>query len=76
MPVELRIENGTDGVIKMVGNSGMVVSKGASLERNFFIYLKKADLKIRKTPLVIGIYSQGKKVETVKTNFLGPFVKN
>jgi polyferredoxin len=76
LPVELKLEEGIKGTIKLVGNDNMIVPKEASLERVFFVYMNKADINERKMPLKIGIYSNGKKVDVVKTNFLGPFMRN
>jgi cytochrome c oxidase accessory protein FixG len=76
LPVELKLEEGTQGRIELVGSHNLMVPKEASLERVFFVYMNKADIKERKMPLKIGIYSGGKRLEVVKTNFLGPFIRN
>jgi cytochrome c oxidase accessory protein FixG len=76
LPVELKLEDGIKGSIKLVGSNSMVVPKEASLERVFFIYLNKADITERKMPIKIGVYANGKKIDVVKTNFLGPFMRN
>lgn len=76
LPVELKLEEGTQGRIELVGNKSLMVPKEASLERVFFVYMNKGDIKERKMPLKIGIYSGGKRLEVVKTNFLGPFIRN
>jgi cytochrome c oxidase accessory protein FixG len=75
LPVEMRMESDS-GIIELVGKGGIIVPKEATIERNFFVYLKADKLHERKIPLTIGIYSGGKKIETVKTNFLGPFIKS
>lgn len=70
LPVELRIENykGTIEVVgKALGTKGEDVSQG-----EFFVYLDKGDLTSRKTKLEIGIYSNNKKIKTIRTSFLGP----
>ena len=41
-------------------------------EGEFFVFLNKSDLTERKVKLVIGVYSDGKKIKSVKTNFLAP----
>ena len=69
-PVELRIEN-LKGKIEVVGKD-LSTKREAMSQGEFFIYLNKSDLKTRKTKLLIGIYSNNKKIKTVKTNFLGP----
>lgn len=76
LPVELRIEDMPGSEIGIVGKGNLVVPKEGALERVFFVHLPKTMLTERKTKLKIGLYSKGKKIETIKTNFLGPFIKN
>lgn len=69
-PVELRIEN-QKGRIEIMGKD--LSTKGEAISQGeFFVYLNKSDLRTRKTNLIIGIYSNNRKIKTVKTNFLGP----
>jgi len=70
MPVRLELES-TIGKIKMIGKE-VVVSKESKAETEFFIFLPKEKILNRKTILTIGVYSGEKKLETVKTTFLGP----
>jgi cytochrome c oxidase accessory protein FixG len=70
MPVTLKVED-MDASIKIVGKD-IVVKKEGITEGTFFIYLNKKDIKKRKTKLRIGVYSNNKRIKTVKTNFLGP----
>lgn len=70
LPVTLKVEN-ADGTIQIIGKSLVVKKEGVS-EGEFFVFLNKKDIHLRKTPLQIGIYSNNKKIKTVKTNFLGP----
>lgn len=76
LPVELKLEDDIHGKIELVGKAGLTVPKEGSLERVFFVYLDKKDIHERKMPLKIGVYSGGKRIDVVKTNFLGPFVRN
>jgi cytochrome c oxidase accessory protein FixG len=69
-PVELRLEN-LKGRIEIMGKD-LSTQKEAMSQGEFFVYLNKSDLHSRKTKLIIGIYSNNKKIKTVKTNFLGP----
>ena len=55
----------------MIGKE-VVVSKESKAETEFFIFLPKEKILNRKTILTIGVYSGEKKLETVKTTFLGP----
>jgi hypothetical protein len=69
-PVTMKVE-GMDGEIKVVGKSLDI--KGESIaEGTFFVYLNKKDIHQRKTQVKIGLYSNDKKIKTIKTNFLGP----
>ena len=71
LPIFLKIES-INGKIKMVGNDTIKVQKESVSSGEFFIVIKKNEIINRKTKVVIGVYSDGKKIETVKTNFLGP----
>jgi len=71
LPVELKIENFKDYKLQMIGKDIVVKKEGIS-EGEFFVYLNKSDISERKVKLLIGVYSNGKKIKTIKTNFLGP----
>jgi cytochrome c oxidase accessory protein FixG len=71
LPVEIRLKN-EEGVIKMVGHAPEPIAKGEKAQGAFFIEMPKDKLNGRKTPLEIEVYSKGKLIDHVKTNFLGP----
>ena len=73
MPITLKLEN-TDGTIELIGNNGLIAPPEGLTEGTFFVKVDKAFVKERKNKLVIGVYSEDKKIETIKTNFLGPFI--
>ena len=68
LPVTLKVEN-FDAEIQLVGKDLMVKSEAVS-EGEFFVILKKGDITKRKSILEIGLYSNNKKIKTIKTNFL------
>jgi cytochrome c oxidase accessory protein FixG len=70
-PVELKPE-GFSGEIRLVGSSGLNAVKGEISEGEFFILVDPGEIKERKNRIRIGVYSNGRKIETVKTTFLGP----
>jgi cytochrome c oxidase accessory protein FixG len=70
VPVILKLQSG-DGIIKMIGKN-MILLKESKTEGEFFILLPKDQIKNRKTVLLVDVYSGDKKLETVKTTFLGP----
>ncbi|HHC78634.1 MAG TPA: cytochrome c oxidase accessory protein CcoG [Flavobacteriia bacterium] len=59
------------GTVKMLGGDSQV-PKGGLTEGTLFIEIDKKDLKSSKEKLKIGIYENGKLVETTTTNFPGP----
>jgi len=70
MPVDVRIENMV-GKVEIVGKALGVKKEGMN-QGEFFVYINKNLIKQRKTKLVLGIYTNNKKVKTIKTSFLGP----
>lgn len=71
LPVELKVENFPNYKLQLIGKEIIVKGEGVT-EGEFFVFLNKSELTERKVKLVIGVYSNGKKIKTVKTNFLGP----
>lgn len=60
-----------NGKVKMVGGHNKV-SKGGLTEGTLFIEIDKKDLSSSKERLKLGIYEDGKLIESTKTNFPGP----
>jgi polyferredoxin len=71
MTLTLQLENRQEGVIKVIGEN-IVVPGSSSAEVVCFVELPRNTITTAKTPLQIGIYSNGKLLEKAKTNFLGP----
>lgn len=70
-PVILKMD--TEGAeLKMVGDDTLKLGKENVANGEFFVYIDRDKIKIRKTKLSIGVYSNGKKITSVSTNFLGP----
>lgn len=74
LPVEIKVEN-LDADIQIIGKALMVKHEGVS-EGEFFIILKNSDVKKRKSIIELGIYSNNKKIKTIKTNFLSNVSRN
>lgn len=68
--VRLTLE-GIEGEIQMVGNVNTVEKQG-TLEGAMFIILDKKDMDGLTTDLKIGVFEGERKIETVKTKFMGP----
>lgn len=71
--IELVVEDNL-GVVKIVGNQNIMLKKEAVNEVTFFIEIDKAKVIKRSTDIKIDVLSNGKKVQTVSTKFLGPFI--
>jgi cytochrome c oxidase accessory protein FixG len=71
MPVELRLENPA-GSLSVMGQGSIVVAPQKLSENSVLIELEPSGMKSGATPLIIGVYSGGRKVETLKTAFIGP----
>ena len=55
----------------MVGGQLLLESQDVE-EAAFFVDLPKSEVNRVKTPIEIDVYSNGKMLQRVKTNFLGP----
>ncbi|MFN0173811.1 MAG: cytochrome c oxidase accessory protein CcoG [Saprospiraceae bacterium] len=70
LPAELHVT--TPGAkIQYVGKKPANIPKGEKTEGAFFVEMPESELLGRKTPIVIEVISNGKKVDEVKTNFMG-----
>jgi polyferredoxin len=72
IPVELRAE-GIAGEIRIVGAQTLVLKKEAISDFTFFLEVPKSEIQERSSTISIGVYSNGQKLQSVKTKFLGPF---
>ena len=72
IPVELKLEN-IKGEINLIGKSGFILKKESVNQAEFFIKVDRNAINERSTKLIIGLYQNGKKTGSIKTNFLGPF---
>ena len=71
LPVELRLEN-IEGRIRLMGAGPFVVSRESQAQTSVLIDLAPASLTGNSTKLKIGVYANGKRLETVTTGFVGP----
>jgi len=70
IPVTMRLEN-MKGEITVV-QKDMVVPKESYFQTSFFVKIERQLVLKRKTPIVLGVFQGHKKIETIKTTFLGP----
>ncbi|MBS1513355.1 MAG: cytochrome c oxidase accessory protein CcoG [Bacteroidetes bacterium] len=75
IPFVLKLEN-ANGEFEYIGEADMVVKKEDYTHLQFFVKLKKEELKSWKTILKIGMYENGKKIKTMEATFIGPEIYN
>ncbi|NJM55549.1 MAG: cytochrome c oxidase accessory protein CcoG [Verrucomicrobiae bacterium] len=74
LPLTLRLEN-LPGSVRVMGADPFVVPPGQSgqvAQTSVLVEMDRGVLKGATTPLLIGVYSGDKRIETVKTAFVGP----
>jgi cytochrome c oxidase accessory protein FixG len=73
LPVSLRLESPAGSLTVMGGEQKQVVVPAQKLTQNsVVIELDPAAMRSGTTPLVVGVYSGSKRLETIKTSFVGP----
>ncbi len=72
--LELHLKGVSNGAVKKVGDGGINILANESTEGTFFIELPKEHLTGRKTAISLLVYNNGKLIDEIKTNFLGPFI--
>lgn len=70
MSVELRLEKPA-GSLQILGNQ-LIVPPQKQLENSVLVELDPTSMKSGNTPVVLGIYQNGKIMQTLKTAFIGP----
>lgn len=72
VPLKLRLEN-MEGRIDIVGSHHMIdVQAEGQGAGSFFVILPKGSIHERRSNLLIGVYEGNKKIDVIKTSFLGP----
>jgi cytochrome c oxidase accessory protein FixG len=73
VPVTFMLEE-TEGQIEVMGGDLAAEPQGIA-ESKLLILLQRKQLTGLSTPLTVGVYSDGKKLHTIHTSFLGPGVQ-
>jgi cytochrome c oxidase accessory protein FixG len=71
IPIEFKLEN-IDGQVTLMGGPDFIVPKDHLAQTSLLIALKLDAVTASSTKLTIGVYSNGKCLETVNTVFVGP----
>jgi cytochrome c oxidase accessory protein FixG len=70
IPIQLKLEN-PPGDLQVMG-SALLVGPGDHAETSVLVELAPEVMKPGTTPLVVGVYSKARRLETLKTAFIGP----
>jgi cytochrome c oxidase accessory protein FixG len=70
IPIELRLEKPA-GDLRVMGQA-IVVPKEQLVENSVLVELDPTAMRSGTTPVVVGVYSNGRKIQTLKTAFIGP----
>jgi cytochrome c oxidase accessory protein FixG len=71
VPLQVRLE-GRNGKVEIIGGSSITVKREDEGAGNFFVVLPRHALTERKTSIRLGLYEGNRKIDEIRTNFLGP----
>lgn len=71
--VQLKVE-GVDAQVVLIGKTDIHLKKEAINDITFFVHLPKKSLTKRSSTIKIAVIQGGKKIQTINTKFLGPFI--
>lgn len=74
IPVTLKLEEIPGRIIETEGKEILVKNEGQG-KGTFFVVLPRSVVNDRKTKITIGLYNRDKKITTLSTQFMGPFIK-
>jgi cytochrome c oxidase accessory protein FixG len=72
VPLELKVESPETASLVKADGSPVTAPAGGLLKTIYFIRIPADKIAEAKTVVYVGVYSQGKKMETLKIKFIGP----
>ncbi|MDO4782173.1 MAG: cytochrome c oxidase accessory protein CcoG [Capnocytophaga felis] len=72
--VAIKVAGSLNAEVILVGKTSIFVPKQGMAEGTLFIKIEESSLQEEKTKLILDVYSNGNKIESEKTIFLGPRV--
>jgi cytochrome c oxidase accessory protein FixG len=70
IPLQLKLES-PSGDLQVLGRD-ITVAPGSHTETSLLVDLDPKVMKSGTTPVIVGVYADGRKIETLKTAFIGP----
>jgi cytochrome c oxidase accessory protein FixG len=74
--LEVQVESPKEATFMKIGDPEIVVPKEGILKGMIMVKLPVESITSMKTEIELGVYQNGKKVETVKAKFVGPIIRN
>jgi polyferredoxin len=75
MSLEIKIESPATAQIHKVDGKAIIIPAEGFVKSIYFVRIPEKDVTNARTVIRLGIYHDGKKVETVKAKFIGPVSK-
>jgi cytochrome c oxidase accessory protein FixG len=72
IPLTFRLENGAAGNLQVMGAGEFVAPKENLAQTSILILLERSALVGGKAKIKVGVYAGEKRIETLKTSFIGP----
>lgn len=73
--IELRVEEPPYATLSRVGEQALVVPPEGLLKSVYFIRIPQQSIVSPKTIIVLGVYHDGKRIDRIKTRFIGPVTR-
>lgn len=73
--LDVRIVSPPTARLEMVGGKDVVVPKEGLVKNVYFVKIPRADVTGRSSEIQLGVYREGKLIETIKTRFVSPVGK-
>ena len=72
IPIELKIESPSTAVLSKVGISAIIVPKESMYKGIFMVKMPEQEISSMRMIVQLGVYQNGKKIETATAKFIGP----
>ena len=73
--LEVKVESPTTAIIHKVDGKPVVVPSEEMMKAVYFIKIPENKISNARTVVTLGVYAEGKKLETVKAKFIGPVTR-
>lgn len=72
VPLELKIESPVGASLSYIGENQIVVPTESLLKRMIMVKMPEASLTGLKTTILVGVYQNGRRIQSAKAKFIGP----